>query len=479
MKLITDSQWIVAKRPWHANMTERNHLGAAMLIKPEVIYPKVMQMFSSQFLKDNPLYGLLSNGGMEEMAEKREWQWDLKGASCRPLVVMETKSGAQGKNRMVYDVVFDENFWNPGDVISPGNPSYQARVQKAPRAGAKGFIYTLRNNIDGASETIPASYFTAGTKWTKLFSQYEEGAEEGGSTTYSAPLTLSGRMSRYRKMFKVTGDVRNEGVLAVKLPGPDGKLYDTWIGYAEAEFWAQWVRELSVGQWYSKATNTVQGSTNRPTYSGPGIQELLEFAPKQYYNKLTGKLIEEFIIDNLYGRISPSTETNLVGFGGERAMMDFHRAVMSEYQKTGFITVDTNFMQTTTSKFHKNALAYGAQFTVYRMANGRTFTMMHNPLYDDPTINFEINPLTGFPYESGRITILDISGEGTSSNVRLKRLKNAQKVAYREGTTGPYGPAKNRSAAHLGDYYEFLVEDSVGSHIDDVTRCAELIPNRA
>ncbi len=478
MQLITNSQWVVAKRPWHANMTERNHLGKAMMLKPEIIYPKVMQMFSSQSISENPLYGILSNGAREEMAEKREWQWDLRGASTRPLVLLETIATAQGKNRMLFDIVTDENFWNPGDVVSPGNPSVQARVQRAPRAGGKGYKYTLRVNSDDPAATIPAKYLKANTKWTKLFSQYEEGAEEGGSTTYNMPLTLSNRVSRYRKMFKVTGDVRNEGVLAVKLPGPDGKYYDTWIGYNEAEFWKQWARELSIGQWYSRSTNTVMGSTNRPTYAGPGIQELLEYSPRHFFNKLTGKLITESIIDGLYGRVSPNTESNLVGFSGERGLMDFHATVMDEYKKTGFISVDENFVQRTNSPFHKNALAYGAQFTVYRMANNRTLTMMHNPLYDDLTLNHEINPLTGFPYESQRVTILDITGQGGNSNVRIKRLKNAQKVAYREGTTGPYGPNNNKGVAHLGDYYEFLVEDSVATQIDDVTRCMEFIPNR-
>ena len=460
-------------------MTERNHLGAAMLEKPEVIYPKVMQMFSAQYLKDNPLLGLLSNTGMTETMNKREWEWDLRVASTRPLVVMATVATAQGKNRTEFEVEFDENFWKPGDVVSPGNPAAQAKVTKMPRQGGKGYIYTLRGNSDDPAYTIAAKYLKAGTKWTKLFSQYEEGAEQGGSTTYSLPLTLSNRMSRYRKEYQVTGDVRNSGVLAVKLPGPDGKMHDTWIGYNEAEFWAQWIRELSIGQWYSRSTNTVKGSTGRPVFSGPGIQELLEYSPRHFYNKLSGQLITEFILDNLYGRISPTTESNLVGLTGEYGMMEFHRVVMDEYRKNGFITLDENFVQRTKSPFHMNALAYGAQFVVYRMANGRSLTLMHNPVYDDLAIHTEINPATGFPYESQRITILDITGQGASSNVRLTRLNNAQKVVYVEGTTGPYGPNKNKSVAHTGDYYTFLVEDSVGAQIDDVTRCAELILNRA
>jgi len=477
MKQITNSQWLVEKRPWHANMTDMNHLGKAMLIKPNEIYPKVMQMFSAQYIKENPLYALLSNTGREEVVDKREWTWDLRGASCRPLVVMAEGPSNAGKNLSNFDLAFDENFAKPGDVLSPGNPNVQVRVVRAPRVSGKNYIYTLRGNWDDAALSVPAKYLKTGQKWGKLFSQYEEGAEEGGSTTYALPLKLSGRASRYRKSYKVTGDVRNEGVLAVKLPDYNGKMHDTWIGYNEAEFWGQWAREISVGQWYSRSTNTVMGSTNRPVYGGPGIQELLEYSNRHFYTHLTGKLIEEFILDAVYGRLSPNSDTNLIGMSGEWGMRAFHQAVMDEYRKTGFITVDENFIQRTNSPLHKMALAYGAQFVTYRMANGRTLTMMHNPLYDDRELNFEINPLTGFPYESGRITLLDMTGEGAGSNIRLTRVKNSYKVAYVHGTTTPYGP-NNGSAAHTGDYYEFLVEDSNGIQIDDVTRCGELIPTR-
>lgn len=477
MNLITQSKWVVEKRPWSANMTDMNHLGKAMLIKPKEFYPKVMQMFAAQSIKANPLMALLGNSGREEITDKREWTWNMRGASCRPLVVMQTGPTDAGKNKGLFDLVFDENFFLPGDVLSPGDPRVQARVKRAPRAAGKNFIYTLELNSDDVSASVPAKFLKPGAKWAKLFSQYEEGAEEGGSTTYAMPLTLSGRASRYRKSYKVTGDVRNEGVLAIKLPDSTGKLHDTWIGYNEAEFWYQWAREQSIGQWYSRSTNTVMGSTNRPVYSGPGVQELLEYAPRHFYTQLSARLIEDFVLDQVYGRISPDTETNLFAFTGEYGMRAFHRATQNEFQKTGFITVDSNFIERTNSPLHKMALSYGAQFVNYKMANGRTLTLMHNPLYDDQTINYEINPLTGFPYESGRFTFLDLTGEGAGSNIRQVRVQNSYKVAYVHGTTTPYGP-NNGAAAHTGDYYEFLVEDSMGVHIDDVTRCGELIPNK-
>jgi hypothetical protein len=73
------------------------------------------------------------------------------------------------------------------------------------------------------------------------------------------------------------------------------------------------------------------------------------------------------------------------------------------------VEVYTNKVQ---SDVHTNALEAGYQFVKYNMANGASLELIHNPLYDDREINFEIDEVTGFPIESQRITFLDFSGEG-------------------------------------------------------------------
>ena len=49
---------------------------------------------------------------------------------------------------------------------------------------------------------------------------------------------------------------------------------------------------------------------------------------------------------------------------------------------------------------------------------------MQNPLYDDREINFEIDPITGFPVESQRMTFLDFSGEANKSNIKIMNKKD-------------------------------------------------------
>ena len=160
-------------------------------------------------------------------------------------------------------------------------------------------------------------------------------------------------------------------------------------------------------------------------------------------------------------------------------MLAFHRAIQDWAEKTGFIQIVQDLtMSKTSSPYMSNALEAGYQFTKYKMANGAELELVHNPLYDDREINFEIDPLTGFPVESQRITFLDFTGEGSKSNLRIVNKKSGYKLGYVAGLCNPYGPNNGKLMSHSGNYYEMHVEKQVGLHAEDVTRCGELILSR-
>lgn len=476
-----DNRLITKRMPWHANMTEKNHLGAALIIKPTVFESKMTQIFTAQNYADNPLSSVLFAGGKEETIDGSTWEWSLKGATTKPLVVLENINDPTitqpGRFKTTFLLKLDENWWKPGDIIHPGTSSkkYQLRVQELPYRHGNGFAYVVRCMSDDPARYLPLQYLTPGQQWAKLFSQYEEAGTQSGSTQYSLPLTLQNKLSRYRKEYEVTGDAALE-VLAVAIPDGKGNYVNSWIKYAEVEYWMQWYRELERARWYSRSTDTVLGDNGRPINSGPGIQEMLEDSHIHKYSHLSARLIEEYLMDIFYGRVKPGVKRQIKGFTGEYGMIQFHRAVNSFQQKSGFIQiVDNTFVQKTQSPYNTNALAAGYQFTKYRMANGAELELIHNPLYDDREINFEIDPLTGFPVESQRFTFMDFAGEGKDANVRNINKKNGYKLGYVSGLTTPYGPSKNTMMSHGGDYYTMICAKECGIHIEDVTRCGELI----
>lgn len=472
---------IVKQMPWHANMTERNHLGAALIAKPDVFEGKMTQLFTATRYSGNPLTAI--GAATSRTTNSTSWEWELKGATTRPLVVVEDvepSNTTKGKWKQSFRMKLDENWYLPGDVINPGtaNKKYQVRIQEREGKRGNGTIYVVRPMSDDTNFYIPNTYFAPGTPWAKLFSQYEEAAEQSGSTQYSLPISLQNKMSRFRKMYSVTGDAANE-VLAVKIPDSKGKFHDAWIKYAEVEYWEQWYRELERGYWYSRSTDTVLGANGRPIYSGPGIQEQLEDGHIYRYTHLSTTLIEEYLMDIFYGRIKPGKGRSIKAFTGEYGMILFHRAIQDWAAKKGFIqVVDQYIVDKTTSPYTSNALTAGYQFVKYRMANGGELELIHQPLYDDREINFEIDPVTGYPMESMRYTFLDFSEGHKGLNVQLVDKNNGFKLGYVAGLQTPYGPVNKGAMAHSGDYYEMHVQKQCGVHIEDVTKCGELILTR-
>lgn len=472
---------LVREQQWNSGMTDFNHLGAALMIEPHKMQGKFDQIFTSKnYYSDNPLSSLLmGKKPSEEEINGIEWEWQLQGATSRPLVVIENVEPATnltpGKFNRPFKIKLDQNWYNHGDIIHPGDPKFQVRIQNSPVEHGNGWVYTVVMASGAPSDFMPLQYLSNGQKWGKLFSKYEEAAEQSGSTQFALPLAMRNRMSLYRKEYKITNFASTQ-VLATAIPGSDGKMHTFWMKYAEAEYWRQWYRELERGYWYSRSTDKVIGANGRPIVSGPGIHEQLEDSNIHYYSHLSVRLIEEFLMDIFYGRVKPGKGREVVGFTGEYGMMQFHRAVADWMNKSGFIKNFEVFSSKTQSDLHPNALEAGYQFVKYNMANGASLKLIHNPLYDDREINFAIDPLTGYPIQSQRITFLSLDSDNpVSSNVKIMNKKDGSAFTYIEGLYGPYGPKKGGSSAHSGSYYEMHVERTTGIHINDVSACGELI----
>lgn len=486
------SKLITKEMQWHAGMTELNHLGMALMTKPTLLSGTMDKLFTSKnYFSDNPLtQSLMAIPHGTEEIETVSWEWEMKGANTRPLVITEDSTSQSavnnygapnlcGKNKTTFKLILDENWYVPGDILSPGtsDKKYLCRVQDNVVRRGHSWEYTVRLMSDNDYDFVPDSLLEVGKLWSKLFSKYEEASVQSGSTQYSTPIGLENRMGKLRKHYKVT-DLASTEVLRVAIQDSHGNYHTSWMRYAEVETWQQWYRELERDLWLSRSTNTVIGANGRPVLSGPGVQEQLEDSHICRYSHLTVKLIEEYLMDIYYGRVKPGRGRNVHGYTGEYGMLMFHRAVQDWMQKSGFVQNVAVFTRNVKSDLNPNSLAAGYQFVRYDMANGCSLTLHHLPLYDDRDINFELDPVTGYPLESQRITFLDFSGEGGQSNVKIMNKKNSFAFTYVNGMFGPLGPAKGGSSAHAGDFYEMHMEKMQGLHIKDVTKCGELILSR-
>ena len=470
---------------WTANMTEQNHLGAALIAKPSVLSEKMDQLFSAQnYYSHNPLTsGLMAGVGTEEEIDGTSWEWQLKGANTRPAVVIENVepdgNTQPGLYRRTFKLKLDVDWYLPGDILHPGtsNKKYQVRIQDDVQRHGDGWIYNVVLMTEDQNMFLPVQYLAPGTQWGKLYSQYAEAAEQDGSTQFSMPIAFQNKLGKARKQYRIT-DYASTEVLAVAIPDSNGAFHKSWIRYAEVEYWQQWYRELERMAWYSRSTDTVPDANGRNVRSGPGIQEQLEDSHIHRYSHLTTKMIEEYLMDIFYSRVKPGQGRNVIGYTGEYGMIQFHRAIQDWVDKGGFIKNVENYESDYKSDLNPNSKQAGFQYVKYNMANGSSLTLVHNPLYDDREINFEIDPVTGYPMESQRITFLDFSGDGGKSNIKYMKKKDGMAFGYVEGLYGPYGPKSGGNMSHSGEYYSMHVSKSCGMHIEDITKCGELILSR-
>jgi hypothetical protein len=480
MQLI--SSLVTQKMPWHANFTELNHLMASGNARPQQLEVTAKQIFASQTLNGgmNPLSSLSLGSDLE--VTSMNWEWEMRGATERPLIVLEDVETASGPLRGIQNTEFriklDENWYKATDVIDPGTSGHKflCRIMEDPTPHGNGWIYKMRLMNSDPNAGVPAKYFTPGQTWAKLFATAEEGSYQSGSTQYSNKIAMKDGLGKIKKMYEVT-DYAAEEYLAIAFRDNKGSEHNRWIRYAEVEFHQQWLKEIERAIFYNRKDPTIKGGTGRPVDSFAGIQQKLEESGNNHvHSRLTPKLLQEYFMDIFYSRVKLENIDNIVGFTGYYGMFSFHEMMNAFVQKEGWTLLNSNFnIQKATSPYHKNAFRYGYKFTEWLMPMGGTFKLVHNPIYDDRMINREIDPVTGYPLESQRYTFLDFTEVDGASNFRVVIKKDGFKFWYIPGGISPYGPMKGTQGATAREGYEMHYSKELGVHLQDPTRCGELI----
>lgn len=482
------NKFIVYRGQYHANMTDQNNLGRLLAIKPEKIGPVMQRIFASTNLYNgNALSSYMMDAGItEKEITTTAWEWELQQPDVKKLVCMgnvePTVNTTPGKFGRSFKLKLDDNHYLPGDNIHPGDKRQTVRIKTGPLKHGDGYIYEVVMASGNKKDYLDLKYLEFGVMWGKLYSNYGEGAEQSGSMQFGTKYSYASKMSLLRKHFAVTDLAHNE-VLNVGLPvyNTDGTLKavtKSWFYYAEAAFWQQFYREKDIAKVYGRSTDEpVIDSTGREVLAGPGLHEILEESNIHRTNHVTTNLFEEYLMDIYFSTTGPSIKT-LPIFTGQVGMRKIHKAIDSLVDKK--IVLDSkDVMSKTTSKYNTNSLKYGYQFTEFNMFNGTTLKVVHMPLYDDKNINWEINPLTGFPYESERMTFLNFDpNDKGESNIQVIKKKDAFSFGYVAGLVTPYGPVNNGLMSHAGAYYEMHASDMLGMQVTDLTKCGEILPNK-
>lgn len=469
-------------------MTDLNHWTKNMAIKPEIFVPAHRRLFASKTNSLNLSQGNILESifglGKTHYIDDLNWDWKMNVGGFRPITILEnrTPGDTPGQYRQPIKVLVDVDLAAIGESWSPGSSDKSQVVTVVDKVKeGRGYLYTLQTYTEGAEHFIRPEYLQPGTKWTRMYTMRGEAAESGGYIETGTDVQYRNSLVKLRKEYKVT-DYAAQAVLDIAFQDENGKVYRSWMDMQEAQYHTAMNKELTTLAMYSRIGDAplIDPDSGYPINPGAGLQQQIEFGGNiERYTTLSAELIEAFFDKIVYSRISPGDLGEVIGFSGHYGMKEFAKALDIWSGGKAIVRDSSTFISKDAKGVHNNSLRAGYQYTVYDLPNGGSFRLVHNPLYDDRSLHRDIDPLTGYPLESQRITILDVTGGNDQSinskdNIFLVRKNKVYGSTIIEGRYGP-GGVLSKQAKHSGDYYEVHISDSIGIQVTDPTVTGELI----
>lgn len=469
-------------------MTDLNHWSKNLALKPTVFEAPQRALFASKTNSLNLSGGNLLEGifglGKTKYVDDLNWSWKMRVKGYRPITILENRTAGNtpGKYRQPIKVLVDVDLAQIGESWAPGSSDKSQVVTVVKKTKeVRGYEYTLKTYTEGNEHYIKPKYLVPGTAWTRMYTMRGEAAESGGHAEGFTNVEYRNSLVKLRKEYKVT-DFAAQAVLDIAFMDSNGKVYNSWMDMQEAEYHMQMNKELAMHAMYSRLGDEplIDPDSGYPINPGAGMEQQIEFGGNvERFTTMSAELIEAFFDKIVYSRISPGDLGEVVGLSGHYGMKEFAKALDKWSNGKAIVRESSTYDRKDPSGVHNNSLRAGYQYTMYDLPNGGSFKLIHNPLNDDRSIHRDIDPLTGYPLQSQRITILDVTGGNGQSinkkdNICLVRKNKVYGTTIVEGRVGPGGEI-SKNPKHSGDYYRVDISDSVGIEIKDPTVTGELV----
>lgn len=467
---------------WHNGLTQASHLHTFFLTKPELASEVVTRVYNKMNGYKNALSFLTTGTGRTKELNDIIYRWPLMGDSEKavPISVAQSTFGDGGStpgiNFTTFRVGCPEKWFTIGDVLVPDDTKYQFRVMSEPYQSGADYIYELQLVTTDPSLYVPVALLEAGKELSKDYNIVEhDHSRTSGETHYAMPFMMENYMSTFRKMYAVSGAAQ-EKVMIISLMDPASKkVSNTWVKYAEWEFWAQWMDEIERALIYGKSnvrpngTTNMKGASGNAVYSGAGLEEQIAPANKRYYTTLTEQVIRDFMDDLSYNGTEDGPR-EYVALCGRQFMNLFDQAM--KRSASNFTLVDSKFITGSGQE-----LSLGGQFITYVGLNGDRITLKECPLYNSTVRNRQLHPWTNKPVESYKATFLNfkMNSNGESNVQKVYHKGREMASTYIEGLASPYGMKKNGTSSSAVDGYEFHCLSECGIMLKDPTDAGQLV----
>lgn len=473
------------------NFVDSQYLGAAYETgKPHMLENTLTKIFSSRsrfFTGAKNLLGMTGGktGGTMEI-DTEIYRWRLQGAedkTARILENLEASNTTPGLAGTTFRMKLDLDYFAYPDVLLGENNKYPVQIVEGPIPDGTGFTYICRLQGDNPSAFLPPSLLEAGKQWDKAWTSIpSENNKWFGTQQYPNIFLLESQVGAFAQGLTVTDKAwREEGRLGFEFLYTDrnGKTNKTskFLPMAEAKMWDELYNSMEAQMVYG-VKQTQPGKEKFWTKTGPGLRQQLADSWTQYYNgPLTVTLLKDYLMDIFFTR-TDEVDRKVVVMTGTLGALLFHDALSAV--ANGFLTVDSHFIEKTSgvAGIETPHLAFGAQFTRYRGAEGICVDLIKNPMYDSRQYCKQMHPqYPNMPIDSARFTFLDFGGSDGVNNIQQLKVKNSFSHGYVPGTHTPSGPIQGGMGAARQAGYDVWCQGTAGLFIRDITRAGELIYN--
>ncbi len=467
---------------WHNGLTQASHLSTFFLTEPAIASQVITRVYNKMNGYKNALSFLTTGVGRSKEVDNVIYRWPLMGDSRKavPITVSQATFNDGGSTPGIAGTTFRvgiaEKWFTVGDVLVPDDNRYLLRVMEEPYLQGTDYVYTLQLLSKDPAAFVPPTLLVVNKELSKGYNTVEhDHSRTSGDTTYATPFWMENYLTTFRKKYAVSGAAQ-EKVLKISLMNPDGKeVANTWVKYAEWEFWSQWMDEVEYALIYGRSNVNTSGITNmkgasgNTVYTGAGLEEQIAPANKRYYTTLTERIIRDFMDDLSYNGTEDGPR-EYVALCGRQFMNLFDQAM--KRSASNFTLVDSKFITGSGQE-----LQLGGQFVTYVGLNGDRITLKECPLYNDTVHHRLRNPQTGKPAESYKATFLNfkLNRNGESNIQKVYHKGREMASTYIEGLSSPFGMKKNGTASSPVDGYEFHVLSECGIMVQDPTNCGQLI----
>jgi len=442
---------------------ESNALVTNLLKYPEIAKTLIRQypQYSLNYFLDGT-----SRFAKEELIGENAFRWPILGRLNRPSTCTGVLVGT-GVNNSTFTVEFEENYFNPNDVVRFADES-QAIVMGEPVPSVGGYTFSFILQTNDPLAVITAAAIVAGLTANTVGSAFPEGSDRGFEN-HVYPDWYINHIGIARKSKSITGSALTD-VTWIENNGQR-----VWFFTDEKLMREEFLYQKELDSWYSTSTmdangnSTVIGTDGKPIVKGDGVLRQIDAANVDTYNgQLTEKRLTDFLAQLQLN--TGNQNAHWMVFTGTAGKVAFHEAMKDLVYPAGNLVYDAQVGAET---------EIGVNFTSYN-ALGSRLTLVHNSLFDDPNLHGNnIDPVSGFPKESFRMVFLDMGTTDGVSNIERKvkgaaGIDRGMIIKYISGMVNPFNQGQ-MEAANSRDAFTCEILCESGIIVRNPLSCGQLV----